>query len=525
MRAYRALLAATLVAAGFAAAAAQTSTGLVTGSYAGPAAFPVQISGSNFRYQTSTARDAPQTFYEYGQAPAFVVQNCGQQPTVVLNVTVNRQFIPGASDPRDVVHATVLQSFPNNASSSGSNMYAPVGSVFELAEDTILDLTTGSVLALTMPIYATFDQSLGGSYVSNTSNSNAAAQQVYYLNPAQFFSGNASLPVMRANTSAPANATSSQWLKYVEALYYYAGVVATEAATKGACSNDSSAFYQLATTGNYIRDYVLLNTTAPLNATDNITFSERYVIANLTGLPNYVALAYNNSFLPAGSMAMTLDFSSNASYGEAQCLVACKQAQQQNGSCNVFNYCSSQSGCNSLQFGQCQLGYSSAVDANQFVAPASAGTGYVAGRLTAVLPMGVNSTVSNLTTSTPAMMAPVPAPAMAPAPMTSAGPCPCSLAPGFDATNPNLRQMLLSSGNCPPDVYPGCPSGSFGYGNSGGCGNVGCFNTGTNNIGNYNDGTGNQGEFNSGSKLIGRNQTGTGTFEVASVPGVAAAGR
>ena len=86
-------------------------------------------------------------------------------------------------------------------------------------------------------------------------------------------------------------------------------------------------------------------------------------------------------------------------------------------------------------------------------------------------------------------------------------------------------EMLLSSGNCPPDVYQGCPSGSYGYGNSGGCGNVGCFNTGTNNIGNYNQGTGNQGEYNSGTKLIGRNQTGTGTFDVSSVPGVAAAGR
>lgn len=42
------------------------------------------------------------------------------------------------------------------------------------------------------------------------------------------------------NTALVNSTTSSDsWVKYVEELYYYAGVVTTQASTNGACSNDS----------------------------------------------------------------------------------------------------------------------------------------------------------------------------------------------------------------------------------------------------------------------------------------------
>ena len=68
---------------------------------------------------------------------------------------------------------------------------------------------------------------------------------------------------------------------------------------------------------------------------------------------------------------------------------------------------------------------------------------------------------------------------------------------------------IKAAGNCPADVSTACPSGNFGFNNTGGCGNVGCNNMGTGNIGNNNSGTGNKGDNNNGSNNVGRCLDGT----------------
>ena len=72
-----------------------------------------------------------------------------------------------------------------------------------------------------------------------------------------------------------------------------------------------------------------------------------------------------------------------------------------------------------------------------------------------------------------------------------------------------LAGAIKSKANCPADPSEGCPKGNFGYGNTGGCGNVGCNNTGTGNVGNNNNGTGNKGDNNNGSSNTGRCLDGT----------------
>lgn len=69
--------------------------------------------------------------------------------------------------------------------------------------------------------------------------------------------------------------------------------------------------------------------------------------------------------------------------------------------------------------------------------------------------------------------------------------------------------VIQTNANCPADSSEGCPSGNFGFGNTGGCGNVGCNNTGTGNVGNNNNGTGNKGDNNNGSNNTGRCLDGT----------------
>ncbi|KAL3144311.1 hypothetical protein ABBQ32_14189 [Trebouxia sp. C0010 RCD-2024] len=88
-------------------------------------------------------------------------------------------------------------------------------------------------------------------------------------------------------------------------------------------------------------------------------------------------------------------------------------------------------------------------------------------------------------------------------------PCPCSLPAGYDVNQSDLAGAIKAAGNCPADPSAGCPTGNFGFGNSGGCGNVGCNNTGTGNIGNNNNGTGNKGDNNNGSNNVGRCLDGT----------------
>lgn len=70
----------------------------------------------------------------------------------------------------------------------------------------------------------------------------------------------------------------------------------------------------------------------------------------------------------------------------------------------------------------------------------------------------------------------------------------------------NLSFLLaedLKKTDCP---YDGC---NWGYSNTGGCNNVGCFNHGTGNIGNFNEGTANVGESNTGTLNIGYYNDGT----------------
>ncbi len=74
-----------------------------------------------------------------------------------------------------------------------------------------------------------------------------------------------------------------------------------------------------------------------------------------------------------------------------------------------------------------------------------------------------------------------------------------------------LLGVIQAEASCPADPSPDCPTGNFGYNNTGGCYNVGCSNTGTGNAGNGNTGTGNFGDYNTGSDNVGRYNSGTGT--------------
>ncbi|KAL3137187.1 hypothetical protein ABBQ32_006751 [Trebouxia sp. C0010 RCD-2024] len=119
-----------------------------------------------------------------------------------------------------------------------------------------------------------------------------------------------------------------------------------------------------------------------------------------------------------------------------------------------------------------------------------------------------------------AMLAPMVAPAgetaPAPAPMMAQLVCPCALEKGsYDVTAKNLADIIKSRADCPLDMTAGsgCPTGNYGFNNTGGCGNVGCNNSGTSNVGSNNSGSNNKGDNNDGSNntgfcLSGSNESG-----------------
>jgi uncharacterized surface protein with fasciclin (FAS1) repeats len=91
------------------------------------------------------------------------------------------------------------------------------------------------------------------------------------------------------------------------------------------------------------------------------------------------------------------------------------------------------------------------------------------------------------------------------------GPCSCTLGPAGSynpaMTNPTLTEALIALG---PTKCPTQPDGNIGVGNSGGNGNIGCYNTGTGNAGDNNTGTGNKGAGNSGTGNVGFGSSGMG---------------
>lgn len=513
---------------------------------------PVPTSGT-FRFPV--ASDAGLIEYPNG----FALVTC-MSPRQTLNISFNKVVPPGGNTLVDVVHATLRQD-------------TDTAGVFTLLENTWYDLSTGTINVLNGSVSVTFNQAQSG------------MNGALYIKPTDLYTTSALLPYITvgapaSNTTDPGTAavsltSSSAWTTNLEKLYYYTGLVTLEASVNGACMN-KAGYPQLASLANYLRRSLFTAVNLPTNAAlDNITSGpagEQYTTVSEAGAYPYAALTYNQGFIMADTVVATTTAASQS---------ACQLACRNNNRCNLYHYCSNSAGCTdatapatNLASQQCRLGFSAAVAANQPVALAQLGnTGSVSGRETAIKPYSVQSP---LTMSLSAALAPAPAPAglsavpftvsgvgsapapgpmasmpqpmavpLAPAmPMPAAVPspmpmptpapatptCSCVIPAGADLNSPTLAQDMVNSGNCPADPSPGCPSGNYGFNNTGGCHQIGCNNMGTNNVGSGNNGSGNRGNNNNGSGLIGNNLSGTGTsvpdaLTVVPPAGTATAGR
>ncbi|DBA75926.1 TPA: hypothetical protein ACH3X2_008985 [Trebouxia sp. C0005] len=376
-------------------------------NYTGPGAESVPTSASDGWHFPRPLITAPDTYPTAGSAgQGFTAVACGSTDTGYL-VSYRMSYTPEGSQDY-VVHLSLLIPYPNNITGRDTG---PTQQIFTIAADTWLNLRTGFVAGLNTTQSAgtvyTFNSSLNGqvakelvradstvystvhsinrdAFFGVSSNSNGANGLSYYLYPP---------PAYNSVEAEGLAANSYNWMQNVESLRFYTGLIAMQGSRTTSCTTDTRGWYELAP----LLDYLTLILKTVTVSTDFSEYSAQYlgqlntsyVQTNPEVSPQiYATLKTPSVYIPVDTPILDPALGLT----ESECIVRAKNYTltradvQGTPPANVWDYCST-GVCNyNLANGTqgtfvspyagthttsiCQMGYSAAVDSNEYVEPA-----------------------------------------------------------------------------------------------------------------------------------------------------------
>lgn len=373
----------------------------------GPGAEAVPTNVSDGWHFPRPLFNAPATYPQ-----VFRAVSCGSQPSQYIGVGYKRLYTPeGGQD--YAVQLSFLTAYPNNITGTGAGS---MQSVFTLQYNTFLNLRTGVVSALNFsevnvsPSVYTFNVTIDGQIAQEATGraDSTVYSTVHSIDRDAFFGmadnsdGRGGLRYYQygppAYNSVDANDTGSKleneffWTQNVELLRFYTGFVAMQATTGSLCNPNTLGFYELAP----LLDYLTMILKTATNRTDFSEYTAHYLgQLNTTYVQSNPAVG-PQIFATLKTPSVFIPFDEPIAdpfvgLTESQCIVAAKNASLAANAnntipANVWNYCSS-GVCNytmtngtSFTFVSpyagshtnsiCQLGYSTAVDNNEYVEPA-----------------------------------------------------------------------------------------------------------------------------------------------------------
>nr|QOL01268.1 putative extracellular protein TR9_071c [Trebouxia lynnae] len=376
-------------------------------NYTGVGAEPVPTSASDGWHFPRPLFTAPETYPQ-----RFSGLSCGPLPK---GFTVSYRMLHTPEGTEDyAVHLTLLNPYPNNITGPSTGFDAKI---FQIVADTWLNLRTGIVSALNYtqfdanPAVYTFNSSLDGQTAREmTGRADATVfNTVHSLNSDSFFgysgdnSGKSSLSYYQypppayksvdANDSGTKMADEYNWMQSVESLRFYTGFLAMQAGRNTSCTPATIGWWELVPLLDCLT--LILKTVTVMTDFSEYTaqylgqLNTSYVQTNPdVSAQNYATLKTPSVYLPYDVAILDPALSLT----ESECIVRAKNYtlteanMEGTAPANVWNYCSTGI-CNyTLLNGTsgtfvspyagthtesiCQMGYSNAVDNNEYVEPA-----------------------------------------------------------------------------------------------------------------------------------------------------------